>query len=213
MGIEDSKIRDLYYAPAAVESSPPSRSIKVMARGRIVFLVVGTLSRRKGTDVLLRAAETLDPKRACVVFCGGDLSAGRFRGLAAQLGVLDRVHFMGPQPNAELPAIYAASHVAVLASRFDGWGAVLNEAASAGLALIATNQCGAGLHLVQTGLTGVLVEAGCVKSLSEAMNLYVDDPGLASVHGAAAQDLYQREFSPAQNAARLVAGLSAWFDR
>jgi len=58
---------------------------------------------------------------------------------AAKDGVADRVRLLGAIPHHELPALYAASDVLVLASSREGWANVLLEAMAASLPAIATS--------------------------------------------------------------------------
>jgi glycosyltransferase involved in cell wall biosynthesis len=99
--------------------------------------------------------------------------------------------------------------VLVLPSRFDGWGVVLNEGASMGLALISTGHCGAAYHLIQPGENGIRVNAGSVESLAAAMAAYTRNPELAAKHGRESVRI-SREYSPERNAKRFVAALETW---
>jgi glycosyltransferase involved in cell wall biosynthesis len=130
--------------------------------------------------------------------------------LAARLGVADRVLFRGVVPNAEIGSVMACCDVAVLPSRYDGWGVVLNEAASAGLALIASDGVGAAWHLVEPGVNGFRVARGSVRSLAAAMRVYVETPGLASEHGKRSLLRFE-EFLPERNVERFVTTIDSWF--
>ena len=67
--------------------------------------------------------------------------------------------------------------VLVLPSLFDGWGAVLNEGASAGKALISTTECGAAWHLIRHGDNGFRVQAGSEKALAQGHVGLHPEPG------------------------------------
>jgi glycosyltransferase involved in cell wall biosynthesis len=92
--------------------------------------------------------------------------------------------------------------ILVLPSRFDGWGMVLNEAASLGKALIATESCGAAHHLIDAERNGFRVRPGDVAGLADAMSRYCRDPDLARQHGAHSRRVFV-QFTPACNAVRL----------
>lgn len=209
MGVPDSMIRDLFYVPVPPSGAEPSAQVADFARGRKVFLSVGALCRRKGIDVLLRAFAKLSSADWCLVLCGLDRADGAYQKLAEELKIGDRVLFLGAYPSDRITEVYAASDVFVLASRFDGWGAVENEAAALGLPIIGTDLCGASWHVVQPNRTGFRVRAGSVHSLSRAMARYVADPALAEKHGAAAREHFI-EFTPASNAQRVVDALEDW---
>ena len=204
IGYPSSRIYDLYYSPSAVPDSAPDSKVVDFARGRLVVLFVGALSRRKGVDILLSAFEGLDPKKVCLVVCGADKSAGRLIQTATSLTRTEAALFLGPQPPDRLPSVYSAANILVLPSRFDGWGAVLNEGASAGCALIGSTMCGGSWHLIEEGVNGFRVAAGSSLALRGAIEKYTETPGLAEEHGRASMHLFHREFSPAANVLRFL---------
>jgi glycosyltransferase involved in cell wall biosynthesis len=125
------------------------------------------------------------------------------------LGLSDRVLFRGVMPVTAVGSVLAACDVLVLPSRFDGWGVVLNEAASAGLALVASEKVGAAYHLIEPGLTGFRVKAECRSSLVTALRLYARDAELAGLHGAHSRTLFSR-FTPQHNVERFITAVRAW---
>jgi glycosyltransferase involved in cell wall biosynthesis len=127
--------------------------------------------------------------------------------LIQQLGIEDKVYLLGAYPSERISKVYTAADVFVLPSRFDGWGAVLNEAASLGLPLIGTDLCGASWHVIGEGLNGYRVPAASAGKLARAMRAYVGSPALTIKHGAASRDLFFQEFTPEKNAERLINSL------
>jgi len=111
-------------------------------------------------------------------------------------------------PANEVGNVIARSDVLILPARHDGWGVVLNEAASAGKAIIASSATGAAHHLVVPGMNGFRFTAGRVDELAETMQRYCEDPWLARDHGLASARLFQ-EFTPARNAERFVEAVDA----
>lgn len=213
MGVPEDRISDLYYVPAPLEPLRPSEQVVQFAAGRNVFLSVGALCRRKGIDVLLRSFARLKTDDWCLVLCGLDRSDGAYQALANKLGVSSRVLFLGAHPAERIAEVYAASDVFVLASRFDGWGAVLNEAASMALPLIGTDLCGGSWHLIDPGVNGFRVRAGSVADLTKALDSYVAHAGLLQQHGNESKKRYFNGFTPESNATRLVDSLESWSSR
>jgi len=208
MGISDKTIVDLYYVPAALKPMTPCDHIMEFAAGRKVFLSVGALCKRKGIDILLKSFSRLGTSKWSLVLCGLDKSGGQYQTLAEKLGITDRVLFLGAYPSDRIAEVYSAADVFILSSRFDGWGAVLNEAASLGIPLIATDMCGAAWHLIEDGKNGFRVKGGAVSDLTQNMRVYVKQQQLINGHGRYSKELFFREFTPERNAERLVQGIS-----
>ncbi|MEE9369565.1 MAG: glycosyltransferase family 4 protein [Pontiella sp.] len=210
MGVPVQMIENLFYALSALPPTERCTQVEQFARGRKVFLSVAALCKRKGIDVLLKAMARLKTDDWCLVLCGLDKENGRYQDLVERLNIQDNVLFLGAHPSERIAEVYAASDVFVLPSRFDGWGAVLNEAASLGLPLIGTDLCGGAWHAIQKGGNGFRVKAGSVKSLANAMDSYVKNPTLLKAHGEVSTEIFLEELAPERNAQRLVNALVKW---
>jgi glycosyltransferase involved in cell wall biosynthesis len=93
------------------------------------------------------------------------------------------VRFAGFQNQSELPAYYATADVFVLVSENEPWGLVLNEAMSAGTAVIAGDSVGAAVDLVEDGINGYVVRTGDVEMLADRLRRVTSDPMLARSMG------------------------------
>jgi len=106
------------------------------------LLTVGTLTRRKGHDVLLRAlAAVRHAEWTLDVFGSVDRDlvwAAEIMALTDRLGLAPRVRFHGEVEDSRLHAAYAEADLFVLASRYEGYGMVFAEAMAAGLPVIAS---------------------------------------------------------------------------
>lgn len=203
-GVKRSRIDQLYYSPAALPEILPEAKIIDFAAGRKVFLVAGSLCDRKGTDLILGAFRMILPCPDWVlVFCGKEQGDRSYPDMVRQMGMEKQVLFLGVRPAVEMAGVFAAGDVLIQMSRFDGWGAVLNEAASCGLPIIASEMTGAAWHIVHPGFNGFRV-ALRRSALARAMSVYVEDSRLRAVHGANSRLLFYKEFTPEQNAERLV---------
>lgn len=94
----------------------------------------------------------------------------------------------------------------VLASYFEPWGLVVQEAAAAGLPLILSDEVGASDHLLRDGYNGYLVETGSSDMLVRAM-LTMEENSSGKLHemGRASYQL-SRQFLPEIWAERLLRG-------
>src|SRR5205823_13182578 len=87
-----------------------------------------------------------------------------------------RVELLGHVAREDLPALYARADVLVLPSRSETWGMVLNEAAAAGLPLVATEAAGGGWDLIEPGVNGYRVPVEDERALADAMSKVAADP-------------------------------------
>ena len=159
-----------------------------------MVLFVGRLRYYKGVDVLLRAARDIHARIAIV---GDGPFEPSLRTVHRQLGLRDRVEFLGAQSEFELLALYRAASVCVLPSthRSEALGLAMIEAIASGRPVVST-ELGTGTSWVnQHGSTGLVVPPGDAVSLAAAINLLLDDPELAERFGAAARERARREFS------------------
>ena len=175
-------------APNAIDASVFERAaVDRSGREDCTFLYVGRLDPEKGLDTLLEAFRVV-PGRLVLVGSGSE--EARLRSFAD-----DRVTFAGPQDRDRLVRSYADADVLVLPSRSEPWGMVLNEAAAAGLSLVATEEAGAAHDLVEDGANGFRVPAGDVGALRGALRRLADDAALRARAGARSRELARR-FTP-----------------
>lgn len=140
----------------------------------LVFLTTGSLIRRKGMDTVIKAFNLFKinyPTTRLII-----LGEGEEREKLEQLAANDsRICFVGFQEKKEIPYYYALADIFVFASRYDGWGLVINEAIAAGLPIISTFQCTAANEMVKDGQNGFLCDADSVKCILEKMILLQDE--------------------------------------
>ena len=143
-------------------------------RGHKEILYVGQLIPRKRVDVLLQAFARLELPSVRLRIIGQGVEEQNLQQLARQLGIADRVRFSPGMPNAQTVAAMADADVLVLPSRFDGWGAVVNEALMVGTPVVCSNRCGAS-DLVDNGRNGYVFEAGHVADLRDRLHSICQD--------------------------------------
>jgi glycosyltransferase involved in cell wall biosynthesis len=147
-----------------------------------LVLNVGRLSFKKGLDLLLQAVAELPGVH--VVFMGpddGDGTLQRLEALRDRLGIAARVHFVGPSDAQGPGDAYADADVFVLPSRNESFGMVAAEAASAGVAVVVTDQCGVAELLADRAAVVTPCEAGAIR---DAIRRLLDDPSLRARLGA-----------------------------
>ncbi len=154
-------------------------------RGRPYVFAIGRLVPQKGFDVLLRAFAADVPATHDLLLAGDGPERASLERLAAELGLGDRVVFLGRADRATVPGLFAGSAFFVLPSTADeGLPVVTAEAMAAGKAVVATRSGGAP-EAVLDGVTGLIVDKGDVVGLGAAMRRVATDDGLLDRFAAA----------------------------
>ena len=138
------------------------------------FLSVGEPGRGKGTDILLRALARIDPNvTMSIVGSGPDILL--YQKMAADLGIADRVRWLGSVSRKNMPNLYRECDAFVLPSRGETFGIVFIEALAHGKPLIAT-RCGGPEDIVHAD-NGLLVPMDSVEELAIAMERMIQTSG------------------------------------
>ncbi|QCI93105.1 glycosyltransferase [Novosphingobium sp. EMRT-2] len=117
----------LFGMAGEVRDAPTQR--RIVSTGRLAY--------QKNYPMLLRALAEVPDASLDIVGTGPD--EAELRALAEQLGIAERVRFLGVRPRREALAILAGGDVFVQVSRFEGHSLGLIEAARVGLPLIVSN--------------------------------------------------------------------------
>lgn len=166
---------------------------RVAAFERLI-LSTSELHPNKGLDVLIDAFARIAPRHtdtALVLMHGGD-SLAALKTQAEKRGFADRVLFLGFVPEAR--ATLLAADVFVLPSRKEGLPFGLLEAGRAGLPVVAS-RVGAIPEVIGDGVSGVLVPAGNVLALANALDEVLSDRCRSASLGAALRARIERDYS------------------
>ena len=158
-----------------------------------ILLFVGRLRYYKGLPYLLRAMQQV---QATLLVVGTGPESQNLERLNSELGITDKVQFLGDVSNETLPAYYQAADIFVLPSsqRSEAFGIVLLEAMAAGTPLIST-ELGTGTSWVnQDGVTGLVVPPRDENALASAINKLLGDNELRLKMGQNAQKRARQEF-------------------
>lgn len=152
---------------------------------------VGRLSHEKGADILLDALKVLGDLPLTVSVLGDGAERERLEGLAADLGIADRVRWHGALPDAG--RYFSAFDLFVLSSRTEGTPMVLFEAMAAGVPIVASAV--GGVPDVITSAEGWLVPAGDPLELAAAIRSAIADPSVAHTCARRAKTRLESEFA------------------
>ncbi|MEM8931149.1 MAG: glycosyltransferase family 4 protein [Acidobacteriota bacterium] len=162
---------------------PPTQPV-VRGDGPRQLVTVGTVSRRKGQDLVVRAlpaivAAGVDVRYSAI---GLDRNADDVRRLAEQLGVSERVQLTGRLDDRQVVERLGAADLFVLPSRhtaegdFEGFGIAVVEAALCGTPAVVTRESGL-VEAIADGDTGLAVPPDDPDALGAAiLELLLDEP-------------------------------------
>jgi glycosyltransferase involved in cell wall biosynthesis len=164
------------------------------------LLFVGRLVRRKGVDVLLRAARLLaDDERLTVRIVGGGPEKPALEQLASTLGLGERVRFEGVISAEAIETLFMQCDALVLPAivtetgETEGLGVVLIEAMGYGKLVIATSAGGI-VDIVAESDTGLLVPPGEPEALADAIRRAMDNPSQMAEIAARGSAFAERAF-------------------
>lgn len=167
--------------------------------GQTVF-VPGTVERRKNLEVLIRALPLLPGARV--------VSAGPFtpyrdecERLASELGVRDRVEFLGYVPRADLLRLYSEAALVAIPSRYEGFGYAAAQALCAGVPAIVS--CQASLPEVADG-AAPCVAVDDERAWAAAIAQILADPEAADAGAQARRAASIERFAWSASASRMV---------
>lgn len=170
-GLVDPK--KLVVVPNGVDTELfcPDRSLRKPVRRELeigeafLWVAAGRMETVKGYATLLEAFALL-PDSAHLAIAGGGILLERMRLLARELGIAERVHFLGVVQGVE--RYFQAADAAVLSSLWEGLPMSLLEAEACGLPSVATDVPGS-RELIVEGESGWLAPVGNPEALARQM--------------------------------------------
>lgn len=166
---------DILLKPVSKEEKSKLRR-QLNIEDKKTVITVGQFIHRKGFDVLLKAWKQADDKAQLLIIGGGDeqISYEKF----VKENGLQNVRIIGFMQKEELFKYYCVSDIFVLPTREDVWGLVVNEAMAVGLPVITTDNCNAGLELIENGINGYIVPVENDNELAEKILYLLSDSSL-----------------------------------
>lgn len=179
-----------------------------------ILLFAGRIEPLKAVDTVIHALSVIRErneellKQICFAVVGGDpadcsdTEMIRLQDLALDLGLADKVHFLGAKDQSELPLFYAAATAVIMASDYESFGMVALEAMATGTPVIAS-QVGGLAFLVQDQETGFLVPVREPELMAHCIETLVTNPQKCQEMGYQAYQLAQ-EYAWSNIANRLI---------
>jgi len=166
-------------------SSLPDQSVREqlgISRDHILVGAIGNIRKPKSYDVLLRAARKLvdlSPRyRFAIAGEGSGDLLDKLLALRAELGLTDKVHFLGLR--ADVPLLLRNFDVYALSSTTEGFSIACVEAMASGVPVVATRS-GGPEEILDDGKTGLLVPTNDPLALADAIERVATDAPLATL--------------------------------
>jgi len=205
-GLDFGRFADFDKAYSRADGDPSNEPVTLLSVGRAVA--------KKGYDDLLGALGSLPAGLNWrLIHIGGGTLSAQLKERAAELGLADRIQWLGAQSQEVVLENLRAADMFVLASKISGDGDrdglpnVLMEAASQKLPILST-PVSAIPEFIQTNVHGILSDDE-PKALADAISTLAADPQKAAIMADAAYDRLLANFRMDPGIARLSRRLKA----
>ena len=152
-----------------------------------VALFCAKLQPWKAPQDVLEAFARANVPNSFLVYAGDGPLRGALEIRAGELGVSDRVRFLGFVNQSQLPSVYRGADLFVLPSLYEPFGLVVNEAMLCGCPVAVSDRVGAKYDLVRDGENGRVFPTGNVDALTEICRDLLSHPEKCARFGEAAR--------------------------
>jgi glycosyltransferase involved in cell wall biosynthesis len=200
--LDVSKVVYIHNAVNVKRFSPEgevSQRLMSLKEGRKCVLYVGRVNEKKGVGDLIRAFEIVSNRqRDCILAVAGSGDGKYVEGLVKEVsraGLDDRVYFLGPVPNREMPALMRAADIIAYATREgEGIPRALLEGMACGKPVVATEVAGIPEAVID-GVTGFVVKPRDIAALADRLSILLVDDSLRREMGLKARRHVEAEFN------------------
>jgi len=166
------------------------------------IVMIARFEPQKDYATLLRALARLRDSAWELELIGDGPLRPDMEGLSNQLGIGDRVQFLGAR--RDVAQRLAQAQLFVLSSNWEGFPRTILEAMRAGLPTIASDVGGVSESVVE-GTTGFIVRQGDVDNLQDRLAVLIGDAQLRATMGNAARARFEEHFTFEQMLERTLA--------
>lgn len=193
------------FSPCLPELKIGIRQQRNLSTEQQVILFVGSITPRKGVDMLVAAfARLVETNQRCLLLLAGPIDSldglGELRGsfvnclqhTIQQQELTSKVHFLGRVD--DVSTLLRTADIFVLPSLAEGMPNVLLEAMATGLPCVATDIPGI-QELITDNVNGLLFSPGDIQSLADNLKRVLDDPTERHRLGSNARQTIESQFS------------------
>lgn len=170
--------------PLHLRADPRSNPVRLV--------MVARFEPQKDHATLLRAVGGLRDRQWTLDLVGNGPLLGAMESLVSELGIQDRVRFLGQR--MDVGQILAQSQISLLVTNWEGFPLSILESMRAGLPVIASAVGGIG-ESVRDGETGYLVPRGDAGALRERIDGLLADAALRARLGASGRASFEEQFT------------------
>lgn len=147
-----------------------------------ILIYIAELNANKNQTFLINQIKELQSSVPSIklLFCGTGHLADKYKKMVSDVGLEDRIEFLGYRTDVE--TLLALSDVAVSSSKREGLGISLIEAMAVGLPLVASRNRGH-IDVIEHGVNGYLYEIDDAASFRERVTVLYKDSKLANKIG------------------------------
>ena len=186
-------------SPVSVELGQRDELRRALGLNGATLVFAGRLTAQKSLERALEAVAGADGVRLVIAGDGPERQSLEAR--AGELGIGDRVTFLGAQPRERILELFHAADATILSSSWENFPHTVVEALAVGTPVLAM-EAGGVSEVVQDGVNGLLAGPGDTAALGEAVRRYfADEPLRRRLRGAAASSV--AEYAPERILAEL----------
>jgi glycosyltransferase involved in cell wall biosynthesis len=156
------------------------------------LIMVARFNEQKDQATLLKAIAQINHCDFHLDLVGSGVSLESCKTLAASLGILDKVSFLGDR--RDVPDLLTQSQIFILSTHYEGLPICILEAMRAGLPVVATSVNGIPEE-IEDGKTGLLVPRQNPEALADALSKLIQAPEVRQQMGKTAREKFLREFT------------------
>jgi len=171
LGIE----RPPALAEASALTSAQRRAAFGIPEKAVVLVTIGRVVARKASEQLPRMLAAVGRSDLYLLVVGDGPRLPAVRSIAAELGVADRIRFLGQVTQAEKLSALAASDLFVSTSQHEGFGLVFLEAMAFGLPVVCYDR-GGQTDFLSTPATGCVVRLNDLAAFTAAVRELAASP-------------------------------------
>jgi len=172
-------------APDVPDLPPRDELRRAFGLNGAALAFAGRLTAQKSLGRALEAVAAAEGVSLAIAGDGPDRDPLEAR--ARELGIAERVSFLGAQPRQRVVELFRAADATILSSSWENFPHTVVEALAVGTPVLAM-EAGGVAEVVRDGVNGLLVPAGDTDALGEAVRRYFGDDALRERLRAAAAE-------------------------